>query len=151
PVDPDRPGDVLELLLAGVLEGDVEPALRILVNTSRDADPAGLRQSFQSRGDIDAVAVDVVAVDDDVADIDADPELDPRLRRLVGIALVHAALNLDGATHGIDDAGEFGQQAVAGGLDDAALVFVDLGIEHRAPVGLQPGERSFLVEAHQPA
>ena len=42
-----------------------------------DADAAGLRNSFKPRRDVDAVAKDIVVVDDDVADMDADPKFDP--------------------------------------------------------------------------
>ena len=52
------------------------------------------------------------SLDDDVAEMDADAELDPRsrpaaLRRPCG-------LDLDGAAHGLHRAPELGQQAVAG-------------------------------------
>ena len=62
-----------------------------------------------------------------------------------------AALHLDRAAHRIDDAGELDQQAVAGGLDDAAAMLGDLGIDERLSTGLEPGERAFLVGTHQPA
>jgi hypothetical protein len=38
-----------------------------------DADTAVLRDPFQPGGDVDAIAKDVVVVDDDVADMNADP------------------------------------------------------------------------------
>jgi hypothetical protein len=40
----------------------------------RDADPARLRERFQARRDIDAVTEDVVVLDDDVTEVDPDPE-----------------------------------------------------------------------------
>ena len=49
-----------------------------------DRDAARLRQPFEARGDVDAVAVEVVALDHHVAEIDADAEHDaarPRARR----------------------------------------------------------------------
>ena len=67
-----------------------------------------------------------------------------------GIALGHAALHLDRAAHRIDDAGELHQQAVAGGLDDAAAVFGDLRIDQLAPMALEAREGRALVAAHQP-
>ena len=62
------------------------------------------------------------------------------MRRSVGtrgVALGHLALHLDRAAHRVDDAGELDQQAVAGGLDDAAAMLRDLGIEQFAPQRLQ--------------
>ena len=49
--------------------------------------------------------------------------------RNIGVALGHAALNVDGAAHGIDHADEFHQHSVAGRLDDPAPMFGDLGID----------------------
>src|SRR5271166_4905040 len=86
PVCSDRPRDIFERLLAHVCEGEVEAARRILPHAGRDADPAGLGQAFEPCRDIDAVAEDVAVLNDDVADIDADAELDAALRRQGGIA-----------------------------------------------------------------
>ena len=43
---------------------------------------------------------------DDVANMNANAELDAALRRKAGVALDHAALYLDGTTHGVDYAAE---------------------------------------------
>ncbi len=43
--------------------------------------PLGRRLAFQTRGDIDPVAEDIVVVDNDVAEVDADAELDRGLAR----------------------------------------------------------------------
>ena len=51
----------------------------------------------------------------------------------------------------IDDAGEFHQHAVAGGLDDAAVVLGDAGVDQFAAVRFERRERADLVGAHQPA
>ena len=75
-VDPHRPGDVLQLLLARVLEVCVELAAHLPVGVVGDADAAGLGDAFEPRGNIDAVAEDVAVLDDDVADMDADAEFD---------------------------------------------------------------------------
>ena len=46
----------------------------MIVRGARNADAAGFAKRLQACGDIDAVAENIIAVDDDVADIDADPE-----------------------------------------------------------------------------
>jgi hypothetical protein len=150
-VDPHWPGDVLELLFAGILEGDIELASRIFLHPARNADPTRFREALQTRRHIHAVAVDVAAVDDDIADIDPNTELDPLVLRRVGIAPKHAALYLDGTAQRIDHARELSQHAVAGSLDDPSLVFLDLGIEQRMAVSLQLGKRALFVGARQPA
>ena len=54
----------------------------------------------------------------------------------VGVAPRHALLDLDRALHRLGDALELDQHAVAGGLDDAALVLGDRRVDQLEPVGL---------------
>ena len=75
-VDVDRAGDVLDLLRAEILEREAQLVEDLIAHDAADADSAGLGQRFEARRDIDAIAEDVVAVDDDVADIDADPKIE---------------------------------------------------------------------------
>lgn len=51
--------------------------------------------------DIHAVTVDIFAVDDDVPDIDADPELDSIVFGAAYIALANLPLDLDSVSHGV--------------------------------------------------
>ena len=150
-VDPHRPRDVLQFLVAGIAKRRRHLALHLVVGSARQADAAGRGNAFEARGDVDAVAMDVVAVNDHVAQIDADAEFDAPLGRLRGIALGHRLLHAHGAGHRFDDAGEFEQEAVAGGLDDAAFVLGDLGVDQFAAQRLQAGQRAGFVLAHQPA
>src|SRR5271154_2296631 len=94
-----------------------------------NADPARLCQCFQTRCDIDPVAKNVVVVGDDVAEIDADPKPDAAIVGSLWLAVEHPALYLGGATHRVDDAGEFREHAVAGVFDDVASVLLDLRID----------------------
>ena len=74
--DADRPVDVLDRYLSAILEPDVDAIADAFVDDRGDADPAGLGERLQARGDIDAIAVDVVALHDHVAEIDADAQHD---------------------------------------------------------------------------
>ena len=114
-----------------------EPVADVIADRARDADAAGLRQCLQPRCDVDAVTVDVAAIGDEVAEIDPDPKGDAFVFRHLGIALEHRPLDLDGATHRIDDAREFDQHAVAGGLDDAAVMLADFRVDKLAAMRLQ--------------
>ena len=67
----------------------------------------------------------------------------------IGLAVDHPALHLGGAAHRVDDAGEFRQHAVAGVLDDAAPVLLDLRIDQLPEMRLEALVRAFLVRAHQ--
>ena len=140
------------MLLAAIFKNDVELAADLLVSAAREADAARLGDAFQPCGDVDAVAKNVVVFDDNVADIDADTQRDALVLRLSGVALGHAVLNFDGATHGVDGAGELDQDSVAGPLDDAAAVLGDLRVDQEfAPMRLKPRQRAFLIGPHQAA
>ena len=123
----------------------------MLAHRCRDADAARLGHAFQARRDIDAVAENVAVLDHDVAEIDADAELDAAILRHAGVAAGHAVLDFDRAGDGVDHAGELDQHAVAGQLDDAALVLGDPRVDQFLAARLERGKRGGLVDAHQPA
>jgi hypothetical protein len=91
--------------------------------------PSGSASPSSRRRHIYAIAKNVVTIDDYIANIDADSELDAFLRRDIGVAFNHAALNVDGATHRVDDTSKLDEHAVAGGLDNAAAVLGDLRVD----------------------
>ncbi len=63
-------------MFAEIVKRDGQLAADMLLHRAGNGDAAWMRQRLYARRDIDAVTVDVVTVDDDVADIDADAELD---------------------------------------------------------------------------
>jgi len=132
PVDPHRPCDVLDLLLAQILERKGQPGADVVVNGVGDEDATGVGEGFDPCRDVDTVAIEVVALDDHVAEIDADAQFDAVVHRATAVPLGHRLLHRDRATHRIDDAGKLYQQAIAGGFDEAALVLGDLWIEEVA-------------------
>jgi hypothetical protein len=121
-VDPHETGDVLELLLPCVLEGQLKLTLRVFVHSTGYADASGLGKALQTRSHIDAITEDVATLDDYVTLMNAHPELDARVPGHLGVPLDHPALDLDSAAEGIHDARELHKHAVAGGLDDPAAV-----------------------------
>ena len=151
-IDPDRLGDVLELGLAEIADRKIEPRFHLAIGVLGQADRAGRGNPFQPRGDIDAVAHQVaVALLDDIAQMDADAELDAALGRQAGVALDHAVLHFDGAAHGVDDAAELDERPVAGALDDAAIVHGDGRIDQVAAQRSQPRQDAILVRAGEAA
>ena len=149
PVDPHWPGNVLEQLLAEILKDKGQAVAHLVMDRIGDEHPAGISQGFDPGGDVDAVAIEVVALDDHVAEIDADAQFDAAVRFDPGVPLGHRLLHFDRAAHRIDDARKFHQQAVPGGLDDAAVVLGDLRIEKLAAQRFEAIERAFLVRPHQ--
>jgi hypothetical protein len=122
----------------------------VIVNGVGDKHSTGIGQDLDPRGDVDTVAIEVVALDDHIAEIDADAQLNAALRRDARVPLGHRLLHLERAAHRIDDAGKFHQHTVAGSLDDAAMVLGDFGINELAAQRFEAFERAFLVRPHQP-
>ena len=103
------------------------------------------------RRNVDAVAEDVVALDDDVADMNADAEAD-RIgagARAANFALAELFLYLDGASNRVHRAGEFQQRTVAHELDDTAGMRGDRRIDQFAPQRVKPCKRPRLVDPHE--
>src|SRR5215831_9101577 len=128
-VDLHRPRNVLELLLAYVLESVIEPVSHLVPNDTADADPARLRQCLQPRSDVDPVPKDVVLFDDHVTKVHPDAKPDAPLLRHVGLAVSHPTLHLARAAHRIHNTWKFREQAVAGVLYDTPAMFVDLRLD----------------------
>jgi len=139
-----RPCDVLDLLLAHVFEGKREFVAHLVSHRPTYADATGLGQGLKSCRDIHAVAVDITAVPDDVADIDPHAEIDPAITRHIGISLGHLALHFDRATYRVDNAGELEEQAVSRRFHYTAAMFLYLWIGEIAPKRLQCREGALL-------
>ena len=151
-VNSDRLGDVLELRWAEIADRKIEPPLHLTIGVFGKADRAGLANAFQTRGDIDAVAHQIaVALLDDVAEMNANPELDAPLGRHAGVALDEAVLHFDGAAHGVDHAAELDDRAVAGALDDASVVHGDDRVDQVAAQCPEPRQRAIFVRPCKPA
>ena len=134
-VDPYRAGNVLEVLLANIVEGEVETSGYVLLNTGGHANASGLSQTFQPSRDVHPVTKDVVVLHNDVALVNADTELDAILVRRSATSLIYPVLPLGRTTQCINHTGKFDQQAITGRLDDAAPVFGDLRIDNVGPDG----------------
>ena len=84
--------------------------------------PPGSAMRFQTGSDVDAVAVEVAALDHDVTQIDADAQYDRRDPRADRHSRQSSLLEIDGALHRIDGAAELDKHAVASDLENAALM-----------------------------
>ena len=100
--------------------------------------------------DGDAVAVDQIAVRDDVAHVDGDAETDPPFFRHVPGMLRHPPLDRDRAAHGIDDAVKLDQQAIAHSPHDPAPMRGDLRIDKVPADASERRQGAFLVNSHEP-
>jgi len=145
----DRLGDILECLHAHIIEDDIHLSADLPVRVVGNADSTRLRNAFKSRCDIDPVPENVILIDDDVTDVDADAELDPQLPRYVDVVIDHCPLDCYCAARGVDGADEFDQHAVAGGLDNPAAMRGDRSINQRLTKRFQFGQRALFIATHQ--
>ena len=147
--DFDRARDVLDGLLPARLDFDRDLVAHLVRGTARYVDAAGVRQRLDPGGNIHAVTIDVVAIDDDVTDIDANPELYPTVFGAAGIAFANLLLDLDRAGDSVHGARELHQRAIAHEFDRPARMGSDQGIDEVAPHGLQTGKSPGLVDTHE--
>jgi hypothetical protein len=121
---------VLNPLLAQIAVTDLDLGLDVVIRRAGDRDAAGIGELLQSVGDVDAVAMDVVALDDHVAEIDAHAVDEALVSRDSRVALGLAALGLDRAAFGIHHAMELDQQGITHGLHQAAVMDGDGWLEN---------------------
>jgi hypothetical protein len=117
-----------------------------------DDDAAGQGAPVRNRRyTLITIAEDVAVFQDDVANVDAGTVPDTSHLRLGRLAPCDAGLDLDRALEGFHRACELDQRAVAGELDHATAVLGNQGFGEFDPMSLDPGERTGLVGADQPA
>jgi len=113
--------------------------------------PAKPTRRFEARRDIDSVAENVAVLDNDVAEVDADAEPDAPLVADHRLTLDHPALHFGGATDRIDHAWKFREEPVAGVLDNAAVVLLDLRLDQLTEMRLEALMCPVLVGPHKAA
>jgi hypothetical protein len=102
--------------------------------------PPGAASCDRARRDVHPVAIEIaVGLVGHVTQVDADPEADALGLGHVRLAFGHAPLDQHGTARRVDDARELGQQAVAHGLDDAALVLGDQRLDELGAERLEAG------------
>jgi hypothetical protein len=113
-----------------------------------NANPTRLGDPFETHCNIDPITKDIIVCYDNITDVNADAELDPLVLRHIGILFCQAALDFVGTSHGVDHAGELNESAVPSILDDASVMFSDLGIEKRPSKSFHLRQRAFFVDPY---
>ena len=106
---------------------------------------------FSTAPTLHPITINIVLVDHNIANIDTGTDLNAIIFGNGGIATRHATLNFHRATHCIDRARKFDQQAIACGFDDTTVMLGNFWINKIAAMSLQRSERPFLVIAHKAA
>ncbi len=95
----------------------------------RDADTAGVGEALEAGRDVDAVAVDLLAIHHHVTEVYADAEFHPALGWQIRVFSLERGLDLDRALDRIHDAGELGEDTVTRGIDEASVMLLDQRID----------------------
>src|SRR5216684_647415 len=122
----------------------------LIPHYTRDANSARLRQSFQASRDIDGIAEEIVALNNDVADVDADPKPHLLADRSISILLGYGVLHRDSTLHGINGAGEIGDETVASRVEDPTTMRGYQPIDDD-PIRGEGAKGADLIEPHQSA
>jgi hypothetical protein len=147
----DRPSDVLQLPISQVFENETNLVAHLIMYNSAYANPVGVGEAFEARRNVYAIAIDVLAVYNDVAEVDADAELNSLVRRNIRIPILHRALDQHRELDGFDHAWELDQDAIASCLDNAALMLSDLGVYQPSSMRLERRQGLGFVSTHKSA
>jgi hypothetical protein len=132
--------------------GELNPHLAsdVIVGRRRDADAAGFRDALKPRRNVNAVAKNVMRLNNHITDIDANTESNTHVVRFSHCKLLDTRLKLNSGSNRFDCARKLRQEPVAGILHDAAAVFRDCGLDAACEERRQFGVRSFFVVVHEP-
>ena len=115
------------------------------------SDTARFGERLYPRSYVDTVAVEVAALNHDIAEVDADAQHEPPILGNILVGGIHGLLQLDGAGDRVRRAGELYQHAVSHHFDDSAMMRGDQWLSNFSATGLERSESAGLVHPHQAA
>lgn len=148
-VNRDRIGDVPNLAIPEALIGTDQFVLDLLIDGPRDVNAARLGHPFESRGDVDAVTVNVAVLDDNVPEIDTHTILNPLRSGNLEVAIDHRLLNHNCRSDRLHRRFEGRQKSISEGLDDLPTVFSDSRSDHFPGDLPHARKRPAFVSMHQ--
>ncbi len=149
--DLNRSRNVLERLRAAVVERGIETVAHILMHAARYANASRRRDLLQAGSNVDAVAEDVVALDDDVAEVDADAEGDAPILGYPGCACSAIAVCTSTAQRtALTTLGNSSSRPSPVVLTMRPPCAGDGWVDDLLPNRLQRRQRAALVSPHQP-
>ena len=139
--DVHRPGDVLQLDFPLVHESNIELVTHLIVDLPRDRNTTGISDALDAGSNVHAVAHQIIALHNDVADMDADAQRQSPLR----VGLLDCLRRL----YRLHGTGELDQEAVAYRLKQPPGMLDDCGLDDIRAQRLELGQRSRLVTADE--
>lgn len=146
----NRLWNILHLPRADVDKSRGQFAGHLLLHRARNADAANFGQAFQARRDIDAIAEQIAVALDHVADTNPDAIAQLPAAGISKVSRAQAFLDVDGAAHRFDRAGEFCKNCVARGIENPAARYRN-EVVSGGPTGRHSPQRLFFVLSDQPA
>ncbi len=131
-------------------EGRLQSACDGIVDVTRNHDATRRRLGLQPCRHVDAIAVEIVAFDDQVAEMQPDAENNGGVLGLILIGFGHYLLELNSGAKRINSAGKLDQRTVARQFDQPPAMTRQNWLQPFRPMGLQPGQGAVLIPAHQP-
>ena len=105
---------------------------------------------MQSGGDVDTIAVNIIVLDDHIAQVDADAYLHATVRGHPNVTHCDVTLCGNRTAHRVNDARELHQYPVTHQFDDTAAVLSNSGCEQLLAQRLDREKRAGFVHAHEP-
>jgi hypothetical protein len=146
----DRPRDILQNLLAGVLDVERYLIARVIKDRLRDTYATGFCDALKPRRDVNVIPKNIMRLGDYVADIHAHAESNAIVFRIADCKFLDAGLELYSSSNRFDRAGKLGQEPVSGVLDYTAAVFGDCWVDGLSQERSQSGMRCLFVVVHEP-
>ena len=122
----------------------------MVVSGARDQNASWRAQLLQTGRDVDAVAQEIIALNDHIAEVDTDAQGDPALGSHIFLPAGYLCLHSRSAGHRADDRPELCDEAVAHQLDDAAAMLSQQWLQQRVPQILYRCERPGFVGLDKP-
>ncbi len=120
-----RPGDILQVQRPELFELQTEPTMNVVADRPGDTDTTRWTLRLKPRDHIHCVTVQISAIGNRIAEIDADTEPDRPIWWLIAVMEWNLLLQLDTAAHCAVDAVEHNEQRVTARLNDPSAVFLD--------------------------
>ncbi len=109
--------------------------------------PAG---ALEAHGDVHIVAIEIIILDDHIAEMDASPKDNPVCLRLVVVCIGHRLLKFDNGAQCIDGAVELGERAITCQFDHATAMAGDGRPDALGKMCFQESVSATFIPTHQP-
>ena len=147
PVEFDRLGNILQGVRSKILEAEFWPATDGAADQIRHADAADRGRRLNSVCLVEAVAIGPGILLEDFAQMHTGPEFEPKIS-LVLVGALQGLLEFQRCTDGTRHAVKNRQRAISGEVQDAAVLFPDLGGE-QIEGAFDGAQRPHLVQRHR--